>query len=372
MMMPLACLESIAMKPVSSFLRKLPLVSVVTLGMSVLAGCSALAPTDTRTTAQRLADDAIEPAYQQWQARSQRTAMVIREACAREALDPAVLADMRAGWRETALAWSYLQSMQPGPVTPVSVRVSYWPDKKDLVGHQINNWLKQPVPTVAELTEQSVTLQGLSAMEFMLFDSRFDWIQSAEKARLCPRVQVIAERQQQLATETLQAWQQEQGAGMRSAVPNGRYASESEALAELLKANVSGLEVAHKKLVAALGEKYPQPYLAEYWRSGLSLSSAKAVIEGSQSLWGSGLFAAVEKQDKPLAEKVTALYSDVLAHELLSGDATPVLTELLKTSKGRESVAALANHMKNLHMTYARDVSKALQIPLGINAHDGD
>lgn len=360
------------MKPVSSFLHNLPLYMVVTLGVSVLAGCSVLGGADTRTTAQRLADDAVEPAYQQWQMRSQHIATMVREACAREALDPAMLTDMRAGWREDALAWSYLQSMQPGPVTPVSVRVSYWPDKKDLVGHQVNNWLKQPVPTVAELSEQSVTLQGLSAMEFMLFDARFDWMQPGEKNRLCPRVQVIAERQQQLATETLHAWQQEQGAGMRGAVPNARYATESEALAEVLKANVSGLEVAHKKLVAALGEKYPQPYLAEYWRSGLSLSSARAVIEGSRSLWQSGLAAAVEKQDKALAGKVTARYTEVLENDLLAADPTPVLTELLKTPAGRESVAALANQMKDLHLTYARDVSKALQIPLGINAHDGD
>lgn len=350
------------------------LVLGVTLGVSALAGCETLGLTDTRTTAQKLADEAVEPAYQQWAKRSQQAADSIREACAGQAIDASALAAMQAGWREQALAWSYLQSMQPGPVTPVSVRVSYWPDKKDLVGHQVENWLKQPLPSVAQLSEQSVTLQGLSAQEFLLFDKRFDWTQPSETSRLCPRVQVIADRQQQLSAETLQAWQQEQGAGMRAGIPNARYATDSEALAELLKANVSGLEVAHKKLISTLGEKYPQPYLAEYWRSGLSLSSARAVIKGSQSLWNAGLADAVKKQDATLSQEISALYEQVLQNALLvtDKDATPVLTELLKTPQGRQQIAALTDLMKALHMRYARDVSKALQIPLGLNAHDGD
>jgi predicted lipoprotein len=161
---------------------------------------------------------------------------------------------------------------------------------------------------------------------------------------------------------------------MRAALPNARYAAENEALAELLKANVSGLEVAHKKLVSALGEKYPQPYLAEYWRSGASLTSARAVIEGSQALWQSGFAERVKKQDAALADDIAAQYSQVLNNGLLDADAVtpPLLSDLLKTQEGRQSIAVLANAMKDLHMAFARDVSKVLQLPLGINAHDGD
>ncbi len=357
-----------------SNVRLFPSAVMVTLCLSGVTGCALSGLMDTRSPLQRMADDAIEPAYRVWQTQTRQTAESVRDVCARDAFDKSALKDLQAGWRKESMAWSYLQSMQPGPVTPVSVRVSYWPDKKDLVGHQVESWLKQPTPSVAELADQSVTLQGLSALEFLLFDQRFRWGDAGERARLCPHVQVIAERQQQLADETLQAWQQEQGAGMRAALPNQRYANENEALAELLKANVSGLEVAHKKLVSALGEKYPQPYLAEYWRSGASLTSARAVIEGSQTLWQTGFVDLVKKQDAALADDISALYSQVLSNGLLDADAVtpPLLSELLKSQEGRQSIAVLANAMKDLHMAFARDVSKVLQLPLGINAHDGD
>lgn len=346
-------------------------LATLTVMLGGAAGCEQRSSGPALTTPQRLAEQAVAPAYQHWVDQSQALYEQVQSVC--RPSNAADITRLRAAWRQDALAWSALQSMQPGPVTPVSVRVSYWPDKKDLVGHQVEQWLQQPLPTVAQLAEQSVTLQGLSALEFLLFDARFDWSQAPQRERLCPPVSVIAERQQMLAHEALQSWEREQGVGMRSALPNTRYANESEALAELLKANVAGLEVAHKKLVAALGDKYPQPFLAEYWRSGLSLPSARAVLEGSRSLWQSGLADAVGAQQPALAAQINEAYAQLMAAPLLSNEASALpLGALLKSAEGRAQVKGLAEQMKSLHMQYARDVSNALQIPLGINAHDGD
>lgn len=362
-------------------LRRAVTLTILTVVLGAAVGCEHLSGGSALTTSQRLADQAVAPAYQRWVAQSQALFEQAQSVCLQP--DAASIERLRAAWRQDALAWSALQSMQPGPVTPISVRVSYWPDKKDLVGHQVEQWLQQPLPTAAQLAEQSVTLQGLSALEFLLFDARFDWSQAPQRERLCPPVSVIAERQHRLAKEALQSWEREQGMGMRSALPNSRYASESEALAELLKANVAGLEVAHKKLVAALGDKYPQPFLAEYWRSDLSLPSARAVLEGSRSLWQSGLADAVAKQQPSLAAQIDEAYMQLLASPLLSAslqnatlqsaDASALtLRALLKSAEGRAQLKDLAEQMKLLHLQYAREVSKALQIPLGINAHDGD
>lgn len=366
-------------------------LAILTVMLGATAGCEHLSGGPVLTTPQRLAEQAVAPAYQHWAAQSQALYEQAQNVCRQP--DATNIEQLRTAWQQDALAWSALQSMQPGPVTPVSVRVSYWPDKKDLVGHQVEQWLQQPTPTAAQLAEQSVTLQGLSALEFLLFDPRFDWLQAPQRKRLCPSVRVIAERQQRLAQEALQSWEHEQGMGMRSALPNTRYANENEALAELLKANVAGLEVAHKKLVAALGDKYPQPFLAEYWRSGLSLPSARAVLEGSRSLWQSGLADAVAAQQPALAAQINDAYARLLTSPLLSAslqssslqdsslpasslqstDTTALtLGALLKSADGRAQLQGLAEQMKLLHLQYARDVSKALQIPLGINAHDGD
>lgn len=353
--------------------------SLMVLLLGGLSGCGHLPemflPAGEETPLQQLASQAVKPAYEHWVQQSRALQQQTQQFCANDT----TLEGLRTAWRDDMQAWAGLQSMQPGPVTATSVRVAYWPDKKDLVGHQVSQWLQAPAPTAETLSHMSVTLQGLSALEYLLFapglgldtapqDARYP----AKKEQLCPYIQVIADRQQQLSEQVLQQWQSEQGAALMNALPNARYASESEALAELLKANVSGLEIAHKKLTEPLGDKYPQPFLAEYWRSGASLLSTRAVLEGSQTLWHAGLDAKVKGAEASLATRIDQAYDKLLNSELLTASLTVPLADVLVSTEGRSRLDNLAREMKALHLLYAREISLALRIPLGINANDGD
>ncbi|MCH1325808.1 imelysin family protein, partial [Pseudomonas aeruginosa] len=64
-----------------------------------------------------------------------------------------------------------------------------------------------------------------------------------------------------------------------SKFPNDRYADAHEAIAELLRDQVTALDMLKKKLGTPLGRQskgIPQPYQAEAWRSNASLASLDA------------------------------------------------------------------------------------------------
>ncbi|WP_219817119.1 imelysin family protein, partial [Arthrobacter sp. GMC3] len=186
---------------------------------------------------------------------------------------------------------------------------------------QVTALLKtKPELTQADLDNASVVVQGLSAYEYVLFDSSIDLADPTTRTRYCPLLTAIGEHQQQLAASVLQQWQDKDGmADQLRSFPNERYAEPSEAIAELLRVQVTALDGLKKKLGAPLGRQtkgHPQPYQADGWRSDTTLSNIAATVKGAESLWlgadQDGLRALLGAEQADLAKRVDAGYADLL------------------------------------------------------------
>ena len=184
------------------------------------------------------------------------------------------LAKARDAFHAAQKAWAELQPLLIGPLAEGNRawQVQFWPDKKDLVGRQVEQLLKNnPQVDAAALAKASVVVQGLSAYEYILFDSKIDLADAATKARYCPLLEAIGTHQQQLAQDILARWKNDGGMlTQMSKFPNDRYADAHEAIAELLRVQVTALDMLKKKLGTPLGRQskgIPQPYQAEAWRS---------------------------------------------------------------------------------------------------------
>jgi predicted lipoprotein len=74
--------------------------------------------------------------------------------------------------------------------------VQFWPDKKNLVGRQVEQLVNGDKPVdAAALGKSSVVVRGLSAYEYILFDSKPDVASAEQKARYCPLLVAIGEHQ---------------------------------------------------------------------------------------------------------------------------------------------------------------------------------
>ncbi|CAI8869246.1 Peptidase_M75 domain-containing protein [Pseudomonas sp. IT-196MI5] len=353
------------------FRPKLLFTSLVALA---LGACS---PQDPQAvTSAAIAKSVILPTYTRWVEADRQLAVSALAYCeGKETLETA-----RADFLHAQKAWAELQPLLIGPLAEGnrSWQVQFWPDKKNLVGRQVEQLVTaQPQIDAAALAKSSVVVQGLSAYEYILFDSKPDVANAEQKSKYCPLLIAIGERQKQLAEDILQTWNNTDGMlAQMSKFPNQRYADSHEAIADLLRVQVTAIDTLKKKLGTPMGRQtkgVPQPFQADAWRSQSSLTSLQASLAAARTVWegvdNKGLRGLLPSEQKPLADKIDAAYAASL--KLFAGNQRS-LTDMLNDEAGRQQLNELYDSLNVVHRLHEADLAKALGIQLGFNANDGD
>lgn len=351
-----------------------PKLLFTSLAALALGACS---PQDPQAvTSAAIAKSVILPTYTRWVEADRQLAVSALAYCeGKENLETA-----RADFLHAQKAWAELQPLLIGPLAEGnrSWQVQFWPDKKNLVGRQVEQLVTaQPQIDTAALTKSSVVVQGLSAYEYILFDSKPDVANPEQKSKYCPLLVAIGERQKQLAEEILQTWNNTDGMlAQMSKFPNQRYADSHEAIADLLRVQVTAIDTLKKKLGTPMGRQskgVPQPFQADAWRSQASLTSLEASLAAAKTVWegvdNKGLRGLLPSEQKPLADKIDAAYAASL--KLFAGNQRS-LTDMLNDEAGRQQLNELYDSLNVVHRLHEADLAKALGIQLGFNANDGD
>lgn len=351
-----------------------PKLLFTSLAALALGAC---APQDPQAqTAAALAQQVILPTYSRWVEADRQLASSALAFCSGKE----DLAKARADFRAAQKAWAELQPLMVGPLAEGNRawQVQFWPDKKNLVGRQVEQLIKaQPQVDAAALAKASVVVQGLSAYEYILFDSNLDMADSAQKARYCPLLEAIGERQKGLAEEILARWNSKDGMlDQLSKFPNQRYADSHEAISELLRVQVTALDTLKKKLGTPMGRQtksLPQPMQADGWRSDSSLESLGASLASAESLWKGvdqhGIRSLLGDDQKALAEKIDAAYAE--SRGKLDALGQP-LGKLLASEEGLKQLNDFYDSLDRVQRLHSGELAKALGVQLGFNANDGD
>lgn len=345
-------------------------------GLAALA-LGACSPQDRQAvTSAAIAKQVILPTYSRWvEADRQLAASALAFCQGTRELDAA-----RADFLRAQRAWAELQPLLIGPLAEGNKAwsVQFWPDKKNLVGRQVEQLANAEQPVDAQsLAKASVVVQGLSAYEYILFDSKPEIADAARKARYCPLLSAIGERQKALAEEILASWNSADGMlAQMTKFPNQRYADSHEAIADLLRAQVTALDTLKKKLGAPMGrlsKGVAQPYQAEAWRSAQSMHSVRASLAAAQTVWvgvdDKGLRGLLPSEQKALVDKIDAAYATSM--KLLDGNDRN-LGELLGIDAGKQFLNTLYDSLNVVHRLHEGELARALNIQLGFNANDGD
>lgn len=351
-----------------------PKLLFTSLAALALGAC---APQDPQAqTAAALAKEVILPAYSRWVEADRQLASSALAFCSGQS----DLAKARADFLAAQKAWAELQPLMVGPLAEGNRawQVQFWPDKKNLVGRQVEQLIKaQPSVDAAALAKASVVVQGLSAYEYILFDSNLDMADAAQKSRYCPLLEAIGERQKGLAEEILTRWNSKDGMlDQLSKFPNQRYADSHEAISELLRVQVTALDTLKKKLGTPMGRQtksLPQPMQADGWRSDSSLESLSASLASAEALWQGkdkhGIRSLLGDDQKTLAEKIDAGYSE--ARGKLAAIQQP-LSALLASQDGLKQLNDFYDSLDRVQRLHSGELAKALNVQLGFNANDGD
>ncbi|KIE19667.1 iron-regulated protein A [Vibrio sinaloensis] len=269
----------------------------------------------------------------------------------------------RQQWRSTMESWMALQGQERGPEAALaqSWNVQFWPDKKNTTGRKMSSLIRQDKAwSASEIAQQSVTVQGLGSLEWLLYDESSSL---APQSRVCQTAIAISQNLNNNANAIYAAWQ----TNPWKRLDDKAWTSEYIALLS------NQLEYSMKKMSRPLAKfGQPRPYFTESWRSQTSMTQLKANVIALRELYlanGKGLDASLRQRG----------YSDLANRILRQFDMTietwPVdvsLFDLLQSKDGYRVAYSNYNKLEQLKYLIHEEVAIELGVVIGFNATDGD
>lgn len=290
--------------------------------------------------------------------------------------NPGEYQEARTAWLANMLAWQQVNLIKFGPISQDNQawKIQFWPDSHNLVEKKVKALLAENDTINDEvLASASVVAQGLSAVEYLLFDTQYT-DSAALAGKPCDLMRLAANRVESVASGLTAAWQQ----GGQGAWPNGTLTAGSEgekaALAELAKSLVASLEIVKKdKLEGAIGSltnPEAKPFHSESWRSASGKACLLAQLKGAAQLFERGLVPFLKSPEQQVLRRSV---QEELAKITQDLEANPAeLVALINSEAGRSLVVNSAQTLGKVNGLLKREIPKSLNLQLGFNGNDGD
>jgi uncharacterized protein len=293
------------------------------------------------------------------------------------------LKDTQKAFAATVEAWSMVEAVRFGPVAQEQRydRIFYWPDPKGLGPRQVREALTkqdQSVTDVAALSGKSVALQGLPALEYLVYGDGAGTLAKGggESQFRCRFAQAVTGNLAGMSKDIAAGWQDGAPYATTYLAPgpaNAAYHTEKEVTLELFKTFVTGIEmVRDQKMAKALGAKTDEarPQLAAFWRSGLSFANMADNLTAARKLFTKGGFAQVVHSDSPGVED-SIVFDLNHAIEVLHSIDKPI-AEAVHNEDSRAKLEALRVSLKSAATTAGDIIARSAGLTFGFNAMDGD
>ncbi|MCD0502440.1 imelysin family protein [Bordetella petrii] len=288
---------------------------------------------------------------------------------------------VRQAFRDTALAWAGVEFLRFGPLVQGNryEKLAFWPDTRGVMQRQVRGLLAKADPALLEtgaLGARSVAMQGLPALEYVLYDEPglLDAPAGKDMAYACRYAVAVAANIVGVATELQQAWSPQGDHGREFTNPragNDLYRSQQEVAAEAVKALSTGLQFARDvKLLPVIGEspEAARPKRAAFWRSGLALPMLAASVNNMRAFFDAGGYQYPEGE--AWIQQSVQGELDRAAAVLQAQDGP--LDQAVANAESWQRLALAALILKNAKDIVDQNFAPALGVMIGFNALDGD
>jgi uncharacterized protein len=279
--------------------------------------------------------------------------------------------------------WSRVEIFRFGPANHKHrfERLFFWPDPKGIGLRQAQRALIQKDESVtAEKTlgEKSVALQGLPALEYLLYGNGAEGLSNAGDtgAFRCRFAAAIAANMATITEDLKEAWGDDAPFTKAFLDPGPNdplYRSRGDVTLELYKAFSGGIElVRDQKLGKPLGEtaELARPRLAAFWRSDLTFPNMAGNLEAVHALFVDGGFADIVASVSPGVEK-SVLFDLDRVTKILGAESKP-MAEAVSEPASRNKLEALRIALKSARDTASAMIAEGADLSFGFNALDGD
>ena len=242
------------------------------------------------------AENVIIPAYANFHGATKDLKGQIKTLC--QVPNNSNLESARNVFSKTAIAWGGIEFLRSGPVMKNNrlERVLFYPDRKSTGLKQVQRALVKQNPTVTKiktLKKKSVAVQGLGAMEFLLFGTGSEKLGSDENLFRCQFAETVSENLDAIALELTDAWNAENGIKAQWLNPGSTaslFRNQQEAVNEVLGTAVHALEAVKDIRLGAFlrNGKSDRPKSALFWRSNNTIPVITANVKMVAKLFDAG------------------------------------------------------------------------------------
>jgi predicted lipoprotein len=321
----------------------------------------------------------VRPAYAALHERADALAGAVQTLCAQPS--QANLGSARESFQAETDAWSYAEIIRFGPITEQNrlERMLFWPDRKGIGLKQVQATLAArdaAAADPAQLPAKSVGMQGLGALEFVLFGTDAEALATPGDPYRCLYGAAVAVNIATIAGAVDAAWASDNGFAGKWAHPgagNPLYQSGTEAVTELLEVFVNGLELVRDVRVGGfLGDQTAddKPRQAIYWRSDGTARSLAANMAGLKALFAaSGLGDELSPDAHWIAESIVIQFANAI------DDANAIdgpIAEALTTEAKRARLSHFRLVTSSLSNLFGKRLSAEFGLTAGFSSLDGD
>ncbi|MBL4769259.1 MAG: imelysin family protein [Rhodobacteraceae bacterium] len=276
-------------------------------------------------------------------------------------------AELRAVWHQAFDAWIAVSHLRFGPseINDRAFALAFWPDTRGFTPRRLQTLIEDQdaiVNSLMEFDKVSIAARGFYALEFLLYDPRISALGNV--AYRCSLVQVVAADIAANADAILTDWTNSYAAKLRTV--SGIYRTQDEALQELFKALITGLQfTSDTRLGRPMGSlEHPRPNRAEAWRSGRSVHNVVVSLTALREL------ALLLSGPTPeLSQRFVIAFDKSLKKIGQLND--PVFANVV-TTHGRFRVEALQQSVTDIRALAVSHLGPTLGVAAGFNALDGD
>ena len=283
------------------------------------------------------------------------------------------------GFEKALLSWSRIDHIRFGPISQKNriSRFVFWPDHKNIGLKQVKKALRRKNKSVLSLKRlqgKSVALQGLSALEFLLYGKGRNKL-AKKKSFRCAYAKTITKNLALMSRQTLQGWRDGSPFAQHFLHPNKDnpvYLKEDEITLALFLSFTTELKIVyHLKLGRPLGKslKKSKPRRAAFWRSGLSYKVIEANMKGVADLFDRVFGTLVSRSDPGVEEGVLNDFEQVSRD--LKGFTSPI-QQAVYDKTARAGLLNLQKLVDQIKTSAGRAIIKAADLSMGFNALDGD
>lgn len=323
--------------------------------------------------------DYIQPSYQNFHKNAEILVDEMGALCDLVTLDN--LKSARQSFSEVALAWARIEWLRVGPTMSENrlERILYYPDRKSIGLRQVQRALAaqdKSVLTVETLSRKSVAMQGLGALEYLLFGTDYESLFTSKGDFRCRYGKAISQNINQIALELVSGWQDGSLVATFWTTPNQDnpfYRNDQEALNRLIGTIIHGLEAIRDVRMGYFLRDVPnkdRPKSAVLRRSFNTMPMIAHGILGLEQIYHtSGLAQYLPEDQSSLA---SSMDFELIQATRTAGSFSGSVADIVADGKARDKLLYLRLALGFAIERLDREFAPALGLKAGFSFGDGD